>query len=467
MVKLPDQKPVTFTPEEGATTASVDASAQVLDTERIIFLAAAAGLPAPRRRGVGAWRHSPTPATTAGARPAAPPSAPAAPARAPSARAAPARPARPASAPPAPAPAGPAAATAAAEVARRRRGQRVTRSSRWRDATSLPRRSVSRPMHKACWRASTFGERSMPVCSPVRPATACSRPASTCASARSPTGSAAASCPTRSRVERSSRTSSSTSSTCERRRGAGDQPPVPHPAHGVSSPARGAARQGEPEELDRSPRRLHPGDHRRQLPLRRDRRRATRGGSVLEVVRCRSPCGCARAGAQPAPARDRGHAVGSPTTSCARSTRDDPLLDGATGPCPSERFAGDDGLFLGLDLRGDATGRVGYRARDHTRLLDMATHRRHSTRRYWEPVEREPGDRVVLDPERFYLLLSDEAVRIPPGLRGRDDRLRPHERRAAHPLRRLLRPGVRLRPRRRASGLAGRARGRGPTTSRS
>ena len=43
VVKLPDQKPVTFTPEEGATTASVDASAQVLDTQRILFFAAAAG----------------------------------------------------------------------------------------------------------------------------------------------------------------------------------------------------------------------------------------------------------------------------------------------------------------------------------------------------------------------------------------------------------------------------------------
>jgi dCTP deaminase len=33
---------------------------------------------------------------------------------------------------------------------------------------------------------------------------------------------------------------------------------------------------------------------------------------------------------------------------------------------------------------------------------------------YWEPVYAEPGDRIVLDPERFYLLLSDESVRIPP-----------------------------------------------------
>jgi hypothetical protein len=43
VVKLPDQPPRTFTPKEGTTTASVDASAQILDTERIAFIGAAIG----------------------------------------------------------------------------------------------------------------------------------------------------------------------------------------------------------------------------------------------------------------------------------------------------------------------------------------------------------------------------------------------------------------------------------------
>jgi hypothetical protein len=43
VVRLPDHAPVTFTPKGGATTAGVDASTQILDTERILFLAAAAG----------------------------------------------------------------------------------------------------------------------------------------------------------------------------------------------------------------------------------------------------------------------------------------------------------------------------------------------------------------------------------------------------------------------------------------
>jgi hypothetical protein len=43
VVRLPDQKPVTFTPKQGSTNAGIDASSQILDTERIAFVAAALG----------------------------------------------------------------------------------------------------------------------------------------------------------------------------------------------------------------------------------------------------------------------------------------------------------------------------------------------------------------------------------------------------------------------------------------
>jgi dCTP deaminase len=79
-------------------------------------------------------------------------------------------------------------------------------------------------------------------------------------------------------------------------------------------------------------------------------------------------------------------------------------------------FATADGLFLSLDLRGDARGRVGYRAKDHAPLLDMTQVDAYDPRDYWEPVRREEGDRIVLAPERFYLLLSDEALVVPPGV---------------------------------------------------
>ena len=36
-------------------------------------------------------------------------------------------------------------------------------------------------------------------------------------------------------------------------------------------------------------------------------------------------------------------------------------------------------------------------------------------REFWDPVYPERGGRIVLEPEIFYLLLSEEGVRIPPG----------------------------------------------------
>lgn len=92
-----------------------------------------------------------------------------------------------------------------------------------------------------------------------------------------------------------------------------------------------------------------------------------------------------------------------------------PLLFREGRPVAVEELSLSDGLFLGLDLRGDESGRVGYSARDHAPLLDLLRQEL-EPQPFWEPVYREDGDRVVLSPKRFYLLMSDEAVSVPPGL---------------------------------------------------
>ncbi len=93
-----------------------------------------------------------------------------------------------------------------------------------------------------------------------------------------------------------------------------------------------------------------------------------------------------------------------------------PLLYRRGVPLADDRLATADGLFLSLDLRGDDQRRVGYRARPNAPCLDMAGIGAHRVEDYWEPVLSEDGDRIVLDPERFYLLLSEECVRVPPTL---------------------------------------------------
>jgi dCTP deaminase len=92
------------------------------------------------------------------------------------------------------------------------------------------------------------------------------------------------------------------------------------------------------------------------------------------------------------------------------------LLFSGGQPIPKSRFHLADGMFLSLDIRGGPGRHVGYSAREYTLPLDLTRRTPVDAAAYWEPVFPEPGDCVVLAPRRFYLLMSHEAVRIPPTL---------------------------------------------------
>ena len=93
-----------------------------------------------------------------------------------------------------------------------------------------------------------------------------------------------------------------------------------------------------------------------------------------------------------------------------------PLLYRSGAPVPAEELALSGGLFLGLDLRGDEQRGVGYRAREGAPVLDLTPGAAVRTEMFFEAVHSEPGDRLPLIPKKFYLLMSDEAVAIPPML---------------------------------------------------
>jgi dCTP deaminase len=95
---------------------------------------------------------------------------------------------------------------------------------------------------------------------------------------------------------------------------------------------------------------------------------------------------------------------------------EEPLLFRDATPVADADFTTANGLFLSLDLRGDVEGRVGHRAKSYAPLLDLGLVDAFDVDDFWDPVRREQGDRIVLAPERFYLLLSDESVRVPPQL---------------------------------------------------
>ncbi len=92
-----------------------------------------------------------------------------------------------------------------------------------------------------------------------------------------------------------------------------------------------------------------------------------------------------------------------------------PLLYAGSQAVPAADLEISDGLFLGVDLSGPPDRIVGYRAKKNSHRLDMTKLRHYDWRDYWEPVYPEPGGRIVLDPEVFYLLISAEGVCVPPG----------------------------------------------------
>jgi dCTP deaminase len=93
--------------------------------------------------------------------------------------------------------------------------------------------------------------------------------------------------------------------------------------------------------------------------------------------------------------------------------RSTPLLYRGGGVVNDKHFAVANGLFLGLNLKGDRSGFVGYMARSTAPHLDLTQVGDAEVDMYWERVTKEPGDQIVLEPKRFYLLMSDEAVAIP------------------------------------------------------
>ncbi|MDX5357757.1 MAG: 2'-deoxycytidine 5'-triphosphate deaminase [Rhodobacterales bacterium] len=100
----------------------------------------------------------------------------------------------------------------------------------------------------------------------------------------------------------------------------------------------------------------------------------------------------------------RGDAMLDDAALAALHTRD-PLVDGA--PLISG------GLGFSVDLRPRTGDLVGYRAKPHTGVIDIDRIGAYDPAEFWEEVRSAQG-RIILDPGAFYILVSREAVTIPP-----------------------------------------------------
>ena len=71
------------------------------------------------------------------------------------------------------------------------------------------------------------------------------------------------------------------------------------------------------------------------------------------------------------------------------------------------------GLGFSVDLRPVAGDLLGYRAKPHTGVVDLDRIGHYPAREFWEEVRSDQGQ-IILDPGAFYILVSREAVTIPP-----------------------------------------------------
>jgi dCTP deaminase len=113
----------------------------------------------------------------------------------------------------------------------------------------------------------------------------------------------------------------------------------------------------------------------------------------------------------------RGH-TGLPDEEIRKLHASTPLLYRNGVALTGDQIAVSNGLFMGLHLGREAGQEViGYRAKENSELIDLGKTDHYAVRAFWEEVLSEGskhGARIVLHPEKFYLLLSEDSVAIPP-----------------------------------------------------
>ncbi len=85
----------------------------------------------------------------------------------------------------------------------------------------------------------------------------------------------------------------------------------------------------------------------------------------------------------------------------------------AQEPLVSGQAVISEGLGFSVDLSPASGDLVGYRAKPHTSVIDLDRIGHYAAADFWEEVRTREG-RIILDPGAFYILVSREAVTIPP-----------------------------------------------------
>jgi dCTP deaminase len=74
-----------------------------------------------------------------------------------------------------------------------------------------------------------------------------------------------------------------------------------------------------------------------------------------------------------------------------------------------------EGVSLSIDLKGEGRdGLIGFRSKRHTAVVDVDKRGALDVLDFWEPLVTHGTAELILDPDEFYILVSREAVQVPP-----------------------------------------------------
>ncbi len=110
--------------------------------------------------------------------------------------------------------------------------------------------------------------------------------------------------------------------------------------------------------------------------------------------------------------------AGSPSLSdqaLRRLYRTTPLLYADDRPLNIDEVTFHEGLCMSIDLSGRLTdGIIGYRAHPNPPVVDLGNLGFYDPTEFWEPLKRPNRDSFILEADRFYILVSEERIRVPP-----------------------------------------------------
>jgi dCTP deaminase len=94
-----------------------------------------------------------------------------------------------------------------------------------------------------------------------------------------------------------------------------------------------------------------------------------------------------------------------------------PILSDAKGPIPLADVKIDGGLFVSVDLAGKGRNPIiAYKAKTNSNVLDLTKINHYDKADFWEPIRLSKKNRLILEPESFYIMMSKEKICIWPHL---------------------------------------------------